>query len=211
MRLAGELFPFAAQAHPSGGDMNKQLRLAVAVSGMLFAGSVFAADIDGLARTCNNCHGVNGVSAGGAMPSIGGLSEAYLKQIMMQWKSGDRASATMTRLIKGYSDDQIAALAKYYSSKPWTPNVQPASAEVMKKGKDATDRCETCHGDTGGKPDDDLTPRLNGQSAKYMLLELMKYRDEGFKMAHQKMIKNARKMDEADLGNVVHFYANQSK
>lgn len=170
-----------------------------------------AADIDALARTCNNCHGVNGVSAGGSMPSLGGQSEAYLKNIMLEWKSGARASATMTRLIKGYSDEQIASLAKYFAGKTWTPLAQTASADTIKKGKEATDRCETCHGDTGGKPDDEQTPRLNGQTAKYLELELAKYRDEGFLMTHKKMLKNARKMDEADIGNATQFYASQSK
>jgi sulfide dehydrogenase cytochrome subunit len=191
--------------------MNSKLHFAVAVAGLAFAGSALAADIDGLARTCNNCHGANGVSAGGSMPSIGGQSEAYLKNIMLEWKSGARAAATMNRLIKGYSDEQIAALAKYYAAKPWAPKVQVASAEIMKKGKEATDRCETCHGETGGKPDDEQTPRLNGQSAKFMELELMKYRDDGFLMTHKKMIKNAKKMEEADVATSTQFYASQSK
>jgi sulfide dehydrogenase cytochrome subunit len=170
-----------------------------------------AAEVEGLARTCNNCHGVNGVSAGGSMPSLGGQSEAYLKNVMLEWKSGARASATMSRLIKGYSDEQIAGLAKYFAGKTWTPLAQSVAAETIKKGKEATDRCETCHGDTGGKPDDELTPKLNGQSAKYLELELAKYRDEGFLMTHKKMLKNARKMDDADIGNATQFYASQSK
>lgn len=173
--------------------------------------AVQADDIDALARTCNNCHGVNGVSAGPSMPSIGGLSEAYLKNIMMEWKSGARASATMTRLIKGYSDDQIAALAKHFAAKTWTPRVQQASADVLKKGKEATDRCESCHGDTGSKPDDELTPKLNGQWARYLELEMLKYRDEGFRMTHKKMTKNVRKMDEADVGIAAAFFGAQSQ
>lgn len=193
--------------------MAKVIHVTLAALGLLCAGSVVqAADpIEGLARTCNNCHGVNGVSAGGSMPSIGGQSEAYLKNIMQEWKSGARASATMSRLIKGYSDEQIAALAKYYAGKPWVPRAQMASADVLAKGKEASDRCETCHGATGGQPDDELTPRLNGQQAKYLELELMKYRDEGFTMVHKKMIKNARKMDEGDVVTTTQFYGSQSK
>lgn len=164
-----------------------------------------------IARNCNNCHGTGGVSVGHSMPSIAGLSEAYLKNIMMEWKSGVRASANMTRLIKGYTDDEIAGLAAYYSKLPWTPVVQQASAEVMAKGKDATERCETCHGATGGAPDDKDTPMLSGQWAKYMELELMKYRDEAFQMTHKKMTKNARKMEEGDVSTAAQFYGAHSK
>ncbi|NTV97215.1 MAG: hypothetical protein HGA75_17670, partial [Thiobacillus sp.] len=164
------------------------------LAGCSVTGASLAADnIEGLARTCNNCHGTGGVSVGQSMPSIAGLSETYLKNIMMEWKTGARASANMTRLIKGYTDDEIAGLAAYFAKQPWTPQPQKASAEVLAKGKDVTERCETCHGATGGQPDDKDTPMLAGQWAKYLELELMKYRDEGFQMTHKKMTKNARK------------------
>ena len=168
-------------------------------------------NVEGLVRTCYGCHGTNGVSVGHSMPSIAGLSEAYLKNIMMEWKSGARASANMTRLIKGYTDDEIAALAKYFSKLPRTPVVQTASADVLKSGKEVTERCETCHGATGGQPDDKDTPMLAGQWAKYLEMELMKYRDEGFKMVHKKMTKNARKMEEGDVSTAAKFYGAQSK
>lgn len=191
--------------------MNKLLRLAVAASGMLVAGAVSAANIEGLARTCNNCHGTGGVSVGHSMPSIAGLSESYLKNILMEWKTGARASANMTRLIKGYTDDEIAGLAAYYAKLPWKAQPQSVAADILAKGKDATERCETCHGATGGQPDDKDTPMLAGQWAKYMELELMKYRDEGFQMVHKKMMKNARKMEEGDVATAAKFFGAQSK
>jgi sulfide dehydrogenase cytochrome subunit len=172
---------------------------------------VMAGDIDGLARTCNNCHGVNGVTAGGSMPSIGGQSEAYLKKVMTEWKSGERSSASMTRLVKGLSDEEIAALAKYFASKPWVPQPAKMSAEVAKTGKDVTEKCEACHGATGSEPDGDDTPKLHGQSATYMHLEMNKYRSEGFKMTHKKMQKTMSKVDDAAVTTAAQFYAGQSK
>lgn len=192
--------------------MLKKLKPILLVTLGLVAQAALASDsTEALARTCNNCHGVNGVSAGGSMPSLGGQSEAYLKQIMLQWKTDERAAATMNRLIKGYSDEQIANLAKYFAAKPWTPIVQKVGSDVITKGKEATDRCETCHGLTGSKPDDELTPRLDGQAAMYLHLELDKYRDEAFKMTHKKMIKNTRKMEDGDVGIAAKFYGSQSK
>ena len=167
-------------------------------------------NIEGLARTCYGCHGTNGVSAGESMPSIAGLSESYLKNIMMEWKNGARASANMTRLISGYTDEEIAGLAKYFAKLPWVPVPQKVAANVMKKGKEASDRCESCHGATG-KSDDEDTPNLNGQWAKYMELELDKYRDESFKMTHKKMMKNAQKLEAGDVAAVADYYGAQSK
>lgn len=181
---------------------------------LLIAGIVPASaadNIKGLAMTCNNCHGTGGVSAGTSMPSIAGLSETYLKNVMMEWKSGARASANMTRLIKGYTDAEIAGLAKHFASLEWTPKPQSVAANVIAKGKEATDRCESCHGTTGGQPDDETIPKLNGQWAKYLELELTKYRDEDFQMTHKKMTKNARKMEDAEVGISTQFYGAQSK
>jgi sulfide dehydrogenase cytochrome subunit len=183
--------------------------IAALVMGASGATAAAGINIEGLARTCNNCHGINGVSVGQTMPSIGGLSEAYLKQVLMQWKSGERFSASMGRLVKGYSDEELAAIAGYYAKLPWVPVAQNTDAKLLAHGKDAVERCVTCHGDTGSEPDDDVTPRLNGQWAKYMELELMKYRDDAVKMTHKKMRTNARKLDEEGLKSAPEFFASQ--
>jgi len=165
-----------------------------------------------LAATCNNCHGVNGVSVGPSMPSIGGLPEAYLRTVMLQWKSGERYSATMGRLIKGYSDQQIADLAKHYAAKPWVPIAQPVAANVLAQGKAASERCATCHGETGSKPDDPAeTPQIHGQWAKYMELEMMKYRDSSVAMPHRRMRGNTQRLNEEDVAAVAQYYAAQQK
>lgn len=174
------------------------------------AGVAGAADIAGIARACNSCHGTGGVSVGQSMPSIAGLPEAYLKNIMMEWKSGARASANMGRLIKGYTDEEIAGLAAHFSKLPWTP-VPQATTVTTAKGMEVTERCETCHGKTGSEPDDAATPKLNGQWAKYMELELKKYRSPGFTMTHKKMTKNAQKMEEDAVATAAQFYGSQSK
>ncbi len=192
--------------------MRRSLLTALASMGLLFAGAGMAADpIEGLARTCNNCHGMGGVSAGLSMPSIGGLNEHYLEQIMLQWKRDERASGTMGRLIKGYSDEEIVALAKYFSKLSWTPVNQPMSDRVVRHGGDVTERCEPCHGPSGSQPDDALTPVINGQWARYMELELMKYRDDGFTMPHKKMRGNALRLDAADLPTAAQHYSGQNR
>lgn len=176
-------------------------------SGVAMAGL----EIDVLARTCNNCHGVNGVSVGTSMPSIGGLPRDYLKTIMKQWKYDERGAATMNRIVKGFSDDEIDALAEYFSRQRWVPAPQRVSPGMLAKGKAViSENCEDCHGATGSDPDVDA-PKLNGQWAEYMELELEKYRDDGFKMTHRKMKKTARKMKEADIPAAAQYFGAQKK
>lgn len=184
--------------------------LAVALWGM--TGSAVAVEnIEILARTCNNCHGVSGVSAGGSMPSIGGLPRGYLANIMKEWKYDKRDAATMNRIVKGLSDDEINALAAYFSKKRWTPLRQSASASAIAKGKKVIfENCEDCHGATGSDPDIDA-PRINGQAARYMALELEKYHDEGFDMPHRRMNKVVRKLNGGDIEAVADYYGAQRK
>jgi len=179
---------------------------------MLLAGFMctsHAADpIEALANTCNNCHGVDGVSVGPNMPSIGGLPEAYLKNIMLEWKSGARFSATMGRLIKGYSDEQIAALAKHFASKPWVPAAQKTDAKLVALGKKVTARCAGCHGETGNAGDGE-TPNLNGQWSQYLQLEAVKYRDDAVAMPSRPMRNAAKKLSDEEVKAVAEFYASQ--
>lgn len=191
--------------------MHRKSLLALLACIGLSTSTAQAGPTEDLARTCNGCHGVDGVSVGPNMPSIGGLPEAYLKNLLLQWKTGERYAATMDRHVKGYSDAELEALATYFSKLPWVPAAQKADAKIVAQGKDASERCETCHGATGSEPDDEETPMMHGQWAQYLELELRKYRLDAVKMPHKKMRSNAKKMDEADVAAVAKFYGAQAK
>jgi sulfide dehydrogenase cytochrome subunit len=168
-------------------------------------------NVDVLARTCNNCHGVGGVSVGASMPSIGGLPQEYLRNIMKQWKYGERDGITMSRIVKGFSDDEIDALAAYFGKQRWVASKQPAGAPALAKGKSVVSgNCEDCHGLTGSDPDVDA-PKINGQWAKYMELELAKYRSKEFKMPHRKMKKAAHEIKDAEVQPAARYYGAQSR
>lgn len=69
-----------------------------------------------LAGPCTNCHGPDGRSPG-AIPSIAGLPEQALLVKLTEFKSDTPPAGTtvMNRLAKGYSEAQIAMLARYYA------------------------------------------------------------------------------------------------
>lgn len=68
-----------------------------------------------LAGPCASCHGPDGRSPG-SIPAIAGLPAEDLQAKLVAFKEGSAPSATvMTRLMKGYDDAQIAALARYFS------------------------------------------------------------------------------------------------
>jgi cytochrome c553 len=69
-----------------------------------------------LANTCFSCHGPDGKSAG-AMPWIAGKSADYITKVMIDFKTGKVDSTVMQRIAKGFSDEEIKALAQYFSAK----------------------------------------------------------------------------------------------
>ncbi len=81
------------------------------------ATSLRAQDVAVLAASCANCHGPDGRSTGG-MPQLRGLPESYLLERLQAFKAGTAKDATvMTRLAKGYDDEQLKALAQWFSKK----------------------------------------------------------------------------------------------
>jgi len=69
-----------------------------------------------LAGSCASCHGTDGHSPG-AIPPIAGRPEAVLRAQLQAFKAGETPDTTvMTRIAKGFSDEQIEALARHFSS-----------------------------------------------------------------------------------------------
>ena len=64
-----------------------------------------------LVATCTGCHGQNGKSAG-AIPALAGQSEAQIRQAMLDYKNDRRPATVMNRHAKGFSDDEIGAIAR---------------------------------------------------------------------------------------------------
>jgi cytochrome c553 len=64
------------------------------------------------AAACTGCHPVTG----GALPRINGRSAADIVAAMQAFRSGARAATVMDRIAKGFTDDEIAAIAAWYAA-----------------------------------------------------------------------------------------------
>ena len=69
----------------------------------------------GLAATCANCHGTNGVSVG-EVESLAGKPKDEIVRKMQEFKSGARPATIMQQLAKGYTDEQIELLAGWFAA-----------------------------------------------------------------------------------------------
>lgn len=69
-----------------------------------------------LAASCTGCHGTNGATQGNALPPLAGQPKEQLLAALKDFKTGKRPATIMTQLTKGYTDEQLEALASYFAA-----------------------------------------------------------------------------------------------
>lgn len=84
-------------------------------SGSLLAQVPDALQVRGLAASCAGCHGTAGVAQDG-IESLAGGNREELQRKLLDFKSGKKPATVMHQLTRGYSDEQLAALAQFFSS-----------------------------------------------------------------------------------------------
>ena len=67
-----------------------------------------------LAAQCATCHGTNGKSVA-EVASLAGQPAAAIVQKMKDYRDGKLPASIMHQLAKGYSDEQVALMADYFS------------------------------------------------------------------------------------------------
>jgi len=86
-----------------------------ALSGLAQAQAPSAAQVRSWAAACANCHGTNGQAQPG-MESLAGVNKDDIVKKMQDFKAGRKPATIMHQLAKGYSDDQIQAIAAYFAA-----------------------------------------------------------------------------------------------
>jgi sulfide dehydrogenase cytochrome subunit len=87
--------------------------LAAAVSAQAQAPD--ALQVRSWAAACANCHGTNGQALQGMEP-LAGVSQEDIVRKMQDFKTGRKPATLMHQLSKGYSDEQIQAIAGYFAA-----------------------------------------------------------------------------------------------
>ncbi|NOQ69268.1 MAG: c-type cytochrome [Gammaproteobacteria bacterium] len=191
------------------------LQAALLTCGLSFSAASFAGASGAmLGNTCAGCHGTNGISNGPASPSLAGLDYDYLVDAMKSFKEGERRSTIMSRIAKGYSDEEIEAMSKFFADKKYVMASQTSDAAAAKRGKKLHLKyCKNCHGDTGVSSDeDDDSGMLSGQWKPYMTYTFADYlageREMGKKMK-KKFSSMHKKAGDKGIKDLLEFYASQ--
>jgi sulfide dehydrogenase cytochrome subunit len=163
-----------------------------------------------LSHTCAGCHGTYGHSAGEIMPSLAGMDKRYLSKAMLDFRSGARPSTIMGRIARGYSDQEIAAIASFFSQQEWQQAPEEVNRKLVAEGRAIhEEQCESCHAD-GGRAGRDEVPRLAGQWQAYLYMQLRDMHDIGFEGVQPlKMRQRVQKLSQEELEALSHYYASQ--
>ena len=181
------------------------------------ATNVPAADLNKLVEGCADCHNKDGNTDGEA-PSIAGISVVYFTDSMNAYKKGRPAlklkdkKEDMQDVVKKLSDEDIKALADYFSKKKFKPLKQNFDPELAKAGKKIHKKyCDKCHSEGGTSSEDDAGI-LAGQPISYLKYTMDNYHT-GKREMGKKMSKKFKKMTEKEgddgIKKLIHYYASQ--
>lgn len=67
-----------------------------------------------LAQACAGCHGQSGEGLG-SVPDIRGYDRAFFAEVWQDFREDRRPATIMNRIARGYTEDEVAALADYFA------------------------------------------------------------------------------------------------
>jgi cytochrome subunit of sulfide dehydrogenase len=172
-----------------------------------------------LAEACAGCHGTDGASAGPATPTIAGMNTDYFVELMRGFRDGKVYSTVMGRIGKGYTDEELALLAKFFNGRSYVAAAQTFDETLVAKGKGLHDKyCERCHtkggtivkGDEPGEEDEYHI--LAGQWTAYLENAMNDFREGRREMAKKMKSKlEELRIREGDAGlkAIFTYYASE--
>jgi sulfide dehydrogenase cytochrome subunit len=174
------------------------------------------ADVAKTAQQCDTCHGKNGVSTDGKVPTIAGFSAASIIDILPQYQSGARHAeaytpkggkkSDMKAATNGMSEKDFAAIAAHYAKQKFVVANQPVDAALAKKGEKIHNKnCEKCHSEGGALAEDDASI-LAGQWKPYLTRQFALIK-AGKREIPKKMKKKLDKLSAADIKAITEYYA----
>jgi sulfide dehydrogenase cytochrome subunit len=162
-----------------------------------------------LTQSCFACHGPDGVGVLTPMPNIAGHPTGYLINVLKGFRDGARPSTIMGRIMKGYTDPQIEAIAVQLSQLPYRGNKQKIDESLLATGKEMYERaCKKCHPKGGREAAEGEYPLLAGQWVEYMELTLGEVID-GKRSVDDKFRSALDRRSPVELKAVLHYFASQ--
>ncbi len=127
---------------------------------------------------CSLCHGATGSSSSPLYPKLAGQHPEYLLKQLRNFKRNERESSDMRKVVRELEDEDMQALAAYFSRQTPTrgnaayPEMRAVGEKIFRNGNPdkGLKPCIECHQE-GGAGSATL-PRIGGQHALYIETQL---------------------------------------
>jgi sulfide dehydrogenase cytochrome subunit len=91
-----------------------RISVAAAMVLLIITGAGSAAEAPAGASSCTGCHAA--ASGSNAMQALGGMSAPEITAKMTAFKSGSAQATIMDRIAKGFTEEEIRAIATWYAA-----------------------------------------------------------------------------------------------
>ena len=90
-------------------------RALAAAIGIVSIAAVASAEPPAGAVSCSGCHPAS-LRVTSPVPRLAGVDRAAIVRAMQEFRSGQRPATVMDRIAKGFTDDEIQALAAWFAT-----------------------------------------------------------------------------------------------
>ncbi len=156
-----------------------------------------------VATFCANCHGEKGLSKFPEVPNLAGQNPIYVLRQIDAFAAGRRRNEFMQGLVKALEPAERVGVALYFSTLAVTPSEPVAAADAASGARQFARVCARCHGPQalGGEE----FPRLAGQQADYLRLNLQRYLHPNGERTFGAMTAAVVQLGERNIEPVVHY------
>ncbi len=171
-----------------------------------------------VSMACSKCHGANGVSISPLFPILAAQQASYieleLQLFRLRGRSDPHARAFMWGIARGLDDNQIEALAHYFSSQPPAVGRAPRNPVLAEAGKSIYENgvperdilaCMGCHGPNAEGIH--TFPRLAGQHRDYLAIQLRQF--NGQLRESEIMHRFSQNLTEDEIAAVTEYLASK--
>ena len=132
---------------------------------------------------CQGCHGEEGNSLEGLVPKLAGQYGIYISKQLRNYQAGTRTHQIMNAMAATISDEDLADIAAYFSSRKKMHGNQvdnEVGRKIFTKGDISRTivACINCHGVSGKglTPKTAMFPVIGGQQKDYIRKQLINFR-----------------------------------
>ncbi|SHF34695.1 Cytochrome c553 [Modicisalibacter ilicicola DSM 19980] len=164
---------------------------------------------------CASCHGDRGQGAEN-VPRLAGLPAGYITKQLHDYANRRRLNDNMQYVVEGLTDDQMAALGRYYAEMESPSSARPGLSGDLDRGRELAlqgdwsldvPACYSCHGSSGWGVGQAF-PALAGQHPSYTYNQLASWKSGRRANSPINLMHNvAMALSEHDMRSVADYLA----